>query len=159
MSAQRTRQEVRERLTKVFEQLRDRLIPLDESKPLKGALFRDWEEQADELDRAVTTVFLEDRAGLEDNATACRGGRCPFCNSDRVYLEKRTARGERQTPHGPVVLDEQRCRCRSCDRTSPPPSGAGLGVAAGHEPVAQGGGAGGAGGGGAAVRHRGPGPQ
>lgn len=42
MPARGTRQEARERLTQVFEQVRDRLIPLEESKPLQGALFREW---------------------------------------------------------------------------------------------------------------------
>lgn len=149
MPARRTRQEARERLTQVFEQLRDRLIPLEESKPLKGALFREWEAQADELERTLTTVFLEERAGLEDNAGVSGAGRCPHCNSERVYLEQRTVQGERQTPHGPVVLEEQRCRCRSCDRTFSP-SGPRLGAAAGDEPLAPGGGAGGAGSGGPA---------
>jgi hypothetical protein len=137
-------------LTQVFEQLRDRLIPAEEAKPLKGALFRDWEDQADELDRALTTVFLEERSALEDSAAVTGAGRCPYCASERVYLEQRTVKGERQTPHGPVVLEEQRCRCRSCDRTFSP-SGAGLGPAAGDAPVAQGRGAAGTGGGGAAV--------
>lgn len=142
MPAQRTREQARERLTRVFEQLRDRMIPLDESKPLRGSLFREWEEQAQELQREMTTAFLEERAGLEDNArvTENRAGRCPDCGSDQVYLEKRTIKQERQTPHGAVVLEEQRCRCRSCDRTFSP-SGPRLGSAGGDGPVAAGGGA------------------
>ena len=107
MPALRTREEARERMTRMFEQLRDRLIPLDESKPLKGSKFRDWEEQADEIERTLTTAFMEERAGLEDNAQVAAAGRCPHCGSERVYLEKRNVKQERQTPHGAVVLEEQ----------------------------------------------------
>jgi hypothetical protein len=96
----------------------DRLIPADESRPLAGKTFIEWEQQADELDRGMTAAFLEERAALDKAAAVSSGhcGVCPGCGSDRVYLVKPRGPTERQTTHGKVVLSEQRCRCRSCGR-------------------------------------------
>jgi hypothetical protein len=124
----------------------DKLIPADESLPLHGGKFIEWEDQADELEQTLCTTFLEERSALEDSAQTDCGGRCPHCSSTRVYLIKQAQKVEVQTPHGAVVLYKQRCRCRSCDRTFSP-SRAGLGVAAGSAAFAQGGAADGAGGG------------
>lgn len=143
MAALTDRQKARERLSQVFQSLLDKMIPADEAVPLRGGRFLEWEDQGDELDRTLVAVFLEERAALEVSARADCGGRCPHCASDRVYLSKEAAQVEVMTPHGPVVLSKQRCRCRHCGRSFSP-SGAGLGSAGGGGVVPQGGGAGGA---------------
>ena len=141
MPALTDRQKARERLSQVFQSLLDKMIPADEAVPLRGGKFVEWEDQGDEVERGLIPVFLEERAALAADARADGGGRCPYCASDRVYLIKQAGKVEVLTPHGPVVLHKQRCRCRSCDRSFSP-SRAGLGPAGGGGPVAQGGGAG-----------------
>lgn len=136
----------------------ERVIPVDESKPLRGGRFIDWEDQAEGFIRAVAPVLLEERVALEDNAQVAQAGRCSFCSSPQVYLEKRVVKEELQTPHGAVVLEQQRCRCRSCGRTFSP-SGPRLATAPGGVAVAAGGAADRAGGGAAAVRGGGAGGE
>jgi len=51
MPARTTRKEARQRLLKTFLDAMDRIIPEDESKPLQGRKFGDWEDQADVLKR------------------------------------------------------------------------------------------------------------
>jgi hypothetical protein len=135
MASLTDRQQARGRLRAAFEAQLDKLIPADESLPLKGGRFVEWEDQADELERTLCTTFLEERAALECSAQADCGGRCPHCGSERVYLIKQAKKVEVLTPHGPVVLQQQRCRCRSCDRSFSP-SRAGL-AAAGRDADAQ----------------------
>ena len=120
MSARTTRQEARRRVLADVTAALDRVIPADESKPLRGGTFASWEDQADDFARTITTALLEERAGLEDSAAVTVGGTCPHCGSGRVYLKARAVQGELQTPYGPVVLEQQRCRCRSCGRTFSP---------------------------------------
>lgn len=147
MAALTDRQKARERLSQVFQSILDKVIPADEAVPLAGGKFIDWEEQGDELARTVVPMFLEERAGLEASAHAESGGHCPHCGSERVYLIKpkdeagglEASQVEMLTPHGPVVLKKQRCRCRACDRCFSP-SGAGLGPSGGGESLPQGGG-------------------
>jgi hypothetical protein len=100
----------------------DRIIPEDESKPLKGSTFGDWEDQTDEFKRAVIPTILEERAALQSNARVEPGqaGCCPFCGSDSVYLEKQTTRPEVMTPDGPASIEKQHCRCRKCDGSFSP---------------------------------------
>ena len=107
-------------MTRVFEALLDRHIPADESVPLKGGSFREWEDQADQIERELCPAFLEERAALEHNAHIQNPGRCPHCGSDRVYLITQVRKSELRTVHGPVVMDKQSCRCRSCDRAFSP---------------------------------------
>ena len=143
MAALTDRQTSRERLEKVLRGLLDRFIPADESVPMKGTTFRDFEDQADQFDRQLTSAFLEEVAALSEAARVTHAGLCPHCASDRVYLVKHTRQTELRSKHGMVVLAQQQCRCRSCDRTFSP-SGAGVAVAdAGADVHAQGGGAGG----------------
>lgn len=120
MAALTDRRAARERLMKLAEQMVDRLIPSDESVPLKGGTFREWEDQADEIERALCPAYLEERAALEVNARASGGGRCPHCGSDRVYLIHGQRKVEMRTTHGQAVVEQQSCRCRSCDRTFSP---------------------------------------
>ena len=98
----------------------DKMIPVNESVPLKGGTFLDWEKQAEQLKRAVIPTLLEERAALEETAVVVRGGCCPFCGSDRVYLEKQTSRVEVHSPEGPLVIEKQHCRCRCCDGSFSP---------------------------------------
>jgi hypothetical protein len=128
MSALTTRQDARERLRKVFEGALDRLIPADESIPLKGARFTDFEDQVETLGREVLPVALEERAALEGNAEVSHPGCCPFCGSTRVYLKEGFTQPELQSPQGPVVVRKQHARCRSCGGSFSPSSSR-LGVA------------------------------
>lgn len=114
MAARTTRKEARERLIKTMLAAVDRIIPADESVPLKGSTFGEWEDQADAFKRAVIPTLLEERAALEDNARVEQAGHCPHCGSDSIYLEKQTTRPEVLSPDGPVVIDKQHCRCRTC---------------------------------------------
>ena len=114
MPARTTREEARRRAVDAFMGSLDRIIPPDESLPLKGSTFRDWEDQVAEMRRAVLPTVLEERAALEDNARVLAGGHCPHCGSDSVYLEKQTTQPEVLTPDGPAVVEKQHCRCRTC---------------------------------------------
>jgi hypothetical protein len=116
MPARTTRAQARERAIQAFMSSLDRIIPKDESKPLKGSKFLDWELQVQELKRAVLPTVLEERAALEENALveAENPGHCPHCGSDRVYLEKQTTRAEVISPDGSVQVEKQHCRCRQC---------------------------------------------
>ena len=120
MPARTTRKEARAKLINTFMASLDRLIPADESKPLRGSRFRDWEDQAAELKRTLLPTLLEERAALEPNACVEHGGHCPFCGSDRIYLEKQVTRVEVITPDGPAVIEKQNCRCRCCDGSFSP---------------------------------------
>lgn len=122
MSALTTRQDARERLRKVFDEALDRLIPPDESIPLKGARFTDFEDQVETLGREVLPVALEERAALEGNAVVAHPGCCPFCGSARVYLKKEVTQPELHSPQGPVVVRKQHARCRSCGGSFSPSS-------------------------------------
>ena len=120
MSARTTRQEARARILATFQAKLDRLIPADESTPLKGSRFTDFEDQVESLARSTLPVVLEERAALEPNARAEGGGRCPRCGSLRVYLEKRETPAEILSPHGKLVVPKQHCRCRSCGESFSP---------------------------------------
>jgi hypothetical protein len=114
MPARTTRQQARQRAIEVFIDSLDRIIPADESVPLKGSLFRDWEDQVADLRRALIPTILEERAALEDNAKVESPGYCPRCGSESIYLEKQITRPEVLTPDGPAVIEKQHCRCRTC---------------------------------------------
>jgi len=120
MAAQMSRMEAREALQKTFEALLEKCISADESVPLRGRTFAEWEDVADEFDQAITGRLLEVRALLDAAAKAEEAGRCPHCSSTRVYLENTSDQVEVQSKHGVVVLPRQRCRCRACDRTFSP---------------------------------------
>ena len=114
MPARTTRQEARQRAIQVFMDSLDRIIPADESVPLKGRLFRDWEDQMTELRRALIPTLIEERAALSDEAEIQKPGWCPLCGSEAIYLEKQTTSPEVLTPDGPAVVQKQHCRCRTC---------------------------------------------
>ena len=114
MPALTTRKEARERLMRTMMAALDRIIPEDESKPLKGTTFGSWEDQTDAFKQAVIPTILEERAALEDNARLEQPGHCPRCGSSSVYLEKQTTQPEIRSPDGAVVVTKQHCRCRTC---------------------------------------------
>ena len=126
MAARTTREAARARIRAAFEKSLEQVIPADESKPLRGRTFIEWEQQADAFDAAVTTTLMEERAALEETAEAEVGqlGRCPHCGSDRLYLQRPEPKNKAiRTRHGEVVLGQQGIRCRACD-ASFSPSGA-----------------------------------
>jgi len=104
----------------MFDGALDQLIPRDESVPLKGTRFTDFEDQVEALGREVLPVALEERAALEDSAEVTHPGCCPRCGSARVYLRKEVTQPELLSPHGVVVLRKQHARCRSCGGTFSP---------------------------------------
>jgi hypothetical protein len=114
MPARTTRQLARQRMIDTFMASLDKVIPPEESVPLKGRTLLDWEKQAEQLKRAVIPTLLEERAALEQGAVAEQGGCCPYCGSDSVYLEKQTSQVEVHSPEGPVLIQKQHCRCRNC---------------------------------------------
>jgi len=126
MAARTTREAARARVLAAVEKSLDQVIPADESQPLRGRTFIEWEQQADAFDEAVTTTLMEERAALEETAEAEAEqlGRCPHCGSDRLYLQRRRPKNKTiRTRHGEVVLGQQGIRCRACD-ASFSPSGA-----------------------------------
>ena len=114
MPARTTRREARERLIQTMMTALDRIIPEDDSRPLKGTTFGSWEDQTDAFKQAVIPTILEERAALEENARVEQGGHCPLCGSGSVYLEKQTTRPEVVCPDGSAVVEKQHCRCRTC---------------------------------------------
>ena len=120
MPARTTRQEARARILAAVTAQLERMIPLDEAVPLKGATFADFEDQVETLARGALPVMLEERAALEANAEVPTAGRCPHCGSGRVYLKKAASQSEVLSLHGPVVLYKQHARCRACGESFSP---------------------------------------
>jgi DNA-directed RNA polymerase subunit RPC12/RpoP len=124
VAARTTRVEARERIIKSFMDSLDRIIPPDESVPLRGQTFLDWEQQADAMRKAVLPTLLQERAAL-DTAAAVQAdgcGQCPRCGSQRLYLDRADQQPQKEviSPHGPVVIVKQSCRCRDCGRSFSP---------------------------------------
>lgn len=123
MAARTTREAARAHVRAAFEKALDQMIPEDQSRPLRGETFEEWEQQADAFDQAVTSTVLEQRALLTESAEAEPQalGHCPHCGSDRLYLQQAAFKQrEVQTPHGPVVLGRQSVRCRACGSSFSP---------------------------------------
>lgn len=119
MAARSTRQAARARILGAFIAQLDHIMPEDESVPLKGATFGDFEDQVETLAQAALPVALEERASLESNAVAETAGRCPHCGSAGVYLTKEVTQPEVRSRYGPPVLYIQYARCRaSCFQLS-----------------------------------------
>jgi hypothetical protein len=130
MSARTTRQAARERILKTFQAALDQMIPVEESRPLRGSRFIDFEDQVEALSRQVLPVVLKERAALESSAKVDLPGPCPHCGSPRVYLKREETQSELHSPHGPVVIPKQHARCRACGKTFSP-AGARMGPADG----------------------------
>jgi hypothetical protein len=123
MSARTDRQAARQRMQAVFEDALDRLIPADESTPLRGGTFLEWEEQADEFKAEVIGCLLEERSALDEAAERNPDdlGCCPHCGSDRLYLQRREPKNKTiRSPDGEVVVGEQSVRCRGCGKSFSP---------------------------------------
>jgi hypothetical protein len=124
MAARTTRREARERVIKSFMDSLDRIIPPEESVPLRGKTFLDWERQAEAMRQAVLPTLLQERAALDESARVegVGVGVCPRCGSERVYLDHggREVQKEVISPHGAVVIARQQCRCRACGRSFSP---------------------------------------
>lgn len=120
MSTRTTRAAARVRVLEVLTAAVDRIIPADESIPLKGVRFVDFEDQVAELVRTVAPVMLEERTALQAGVTGEAAGRCPHCGSDRLYLKSASTQAEVLSPHGPVVLAKQQVRCRACNGSFSP---------------------------------------
>jgi hypothetical protein len=120
MAARTTRQAARARALKTFQAALDRMIPADESQPLKGSRFIDFEDQVEALGRELLPVMLEERAALEPGAKVEGPGTCPHCGSARVYLKREETQPETHSPHGPVVVPRQHARCRACGKSFSP---------------------------------------
>jgi hypothetical protein len=130
MAARMTREQARELARKQFEASLEKMIPADESKPLRGGRFGEWEDQLETVIQEVSPVLLEGRAAVEENAQVERAGRCPHCASQNTYLEKQTLVQKRHGPHGSTEVPVQQARCRDCDGSFSP-SAAGLGSCGG----------------------------
>lgn len=114
MPALRTCLEARARIKEMMESALDRVMPADESQPLHGSRFLDFEDQVAEAGLPVLAAMIEERAALDAAAWVERPGRCPHCGSERVYLERDTTEEEMRSPFGPLTVRLQQCRCRGC---------------------------------------------
>ena len=125
METIRSRAEARERLRQILEKQLDQLIPADERVPLKGEIFRDFEEQADQIKAALLPGYLEERCALDDKSMPELPGSCPHCGSVSTRWIEEPGPEERLSTVGRVVLRKHPARCRDCGRTFSP-SGKGL---------------------------------
>ncbi|MGC9259472.1 MAG: hypothetical protein ACP5I8_05245 [Phycisphaerae bacterium] len=79
MAATSPRQEALERISKVFHEALERIIPADDNQRLKEETFRDFELQAQEFKAALIPTLLEERARLTDSAEVLEVGCYPHC--------------------------------------------------------------------------------
>ena len=150
MSAALTRKQARRNVEQAFQAALEEVMPRDESRPLRGRTFLDFEEQVWEAGSKLLAHMIEQRAALDQAAFLEQGGRCPHCGSERVYLEKKDRLRKFLSPCGPVEVRLQDCRCRQCGGSFSP-SGAGMGLAQRSAAHPAGAAASGAGGGGAVL--------
>ena len=125
MAGLSTRQEARDHVMTRVKALLDRMIPEDESQPVKDGVFWEWEEMADAFDREATAALVEALAGLSEQAKLAHPGACPACGCLRTRWLEADKQLERRSKHGVVVVPRQVARCRSCGRSFSP-SGATL---------------------------------
>ena len=118
MAARTTRREARERIIKSFMESLDKIIPAEESVPLRGQTFMDWERQADALRKAVVPTLLQERAALDPGAEVEAGhyGNCPRCGSDNLTTIRwsRYAAAAMLFVPLPLFIWRNRVKCRSC---------------------------------------------
>jgi hypothetical protein len=141
MAGMTTRQEARKHVLTRVTELLDRMIPEDESQPVKDGVFWEWEEMADAFDREATASLMEALAGLSSQAKLAYPGACPACGCLRTRWLDADKQLERRSKHGVVVVPRQVARCRSCGRSFSP-SGAPLETRSSGGADAAGGGAG-----------------
>ena len=114
-----TRQAARERIFRQLQAEVDRLLPADETVPLKGSTFMEWENQAERASNDLYVTILEERAALAQGARPMIG-RCPHCSSPRVREVGESKQKEVRTPRGVVVMSQGTLRCRDCSRSFSP---------------------------------------
>jgi hypothetical protein len=99
MPALTTRKEARERLLKLFEESLARIIPPDETVPLRGQTFGDFEDQVEAVRQTILPAILEERTALESTAAVEDAGHCVHCGSDRRVFGKGVEKdGGHQSP-------------------------------------------------------------
>jgi hypothetical protein len=124
MSGRAVRSESRQRVEETAKRVLDGVIPADEAVGLRGRTFNDFEDQVYAAGREFVLAMLKERVALDAAAWQEKGGLCPHCGSDRVYLEKEPVQKKVLSPYGPLILELQQCRCRKCDKSfSPSTSG------------------------------------
>ena len=100
MPARTTREEARQRIIKSFMDSLDRIIPPEESVPLRGRTFLDWEHQADVLKVPNTamavTIDIGDKKNVHPKDKQDVGDRLARIARAKVY-------GERIEWSGPTV--------------------------------------------------------
>jgi hypothetical protein len=114
------RRQARARVDVAYQNALAEVIPHDEAVPLRGKTFIEFEDQVYEAGRKVMSVAMEERARLDAAAWQEQPGCCPYCGSDRVYLEKEQTLREFLSPVGPLHVRLQNCRCRACDGSFSP---------------------------------------
>jgi hypothetical protein len=87
-------------------------------------IFRDFEDQADQIKAALLPTFLEERCALDHRAMPALPGPCPHCRSNSTRWIGEPGQEERLSTAGRGVLLDRTARCRDCGRTFSP-SGAG----------------------------------
>ena len=110
----------RARIEEAYRTALAEVIPPDESMPLRGKTFLDFEDQVYAAGRKIMTVAMEERAKLDAAAWQEQPGCCPHCGSERVYLEKEQTKREFISPAGPLEVRLQHCRCRACNGSFSP---------------------------------------
>lgn len=120
MPATSNRPEARRRIFEITRRALDKVVPPDEQLPLRGSTFIEFEDQVEEAGRAIMTALLEERTALDAAAWQEKPGRCPYCTSERVYLETEVTVKEVLSPVGPLRVRLQHCRCRACNGSFSP---------------------------------------
>ena len=142
MSTMTSRQAARERILKQIQGEVDRLLPADESVPLQGRTFLDFENVAERVSNDLYVTIVEERVALSglDRPTVRR---CPHCSSPRLRQAQKAGGKEVRTPRGVATIEEPTLRCRDCGRSFSP-GAAGVVDAGGGGSQSQGGREGGA---------------
>lgn len=124
MSKKAVRSESRQRIEETAKRVLEKVIPADEAVGLRGRTFSDFEDQVYSAGRELMLAMLKERIALDLAAWQEKGGLCPHCGSDRVYLEKEMVQREMLSPVGRLKVELQQCRCRKCGGSfSPSDSG------------------------------------
>ena len=120
MPALTTRQLARQRLIAEAMKNIDALVPADESAPMAGKTFLEFEQMAAEADRRFRCTAVEELAKLSDTARVVKAGICPQCKSINTRLRHEEKEREIQSPVGSVKHLDQTGRCNDCGCTFSP---------------------------------------
>jgi hypothetical protein len=102
-----TRQEAWEHVFQTVQGWVDRMIPEDQSQPVRDGLFWAWEEMADAFDREATAALLEAWAGLSGQGQRAHPGACPACGCLRTRWLDADQQQERPSRPAVVVVPRQ----------------------------------------------------